>query len=45
MADDDLDDFTAQLNKADDASAETAGGPAGLPPGMSPEQAAAMKAA
>jgi len=34
----DLDDFTAQLNQAD-------GGPGQAPPGMNPEQAAALKAA
>lgn len=41
---DDLDDFTAQLNKADDETPAGAA-PGGAPPGMSPEQMAALKAA
>lgn len=45
---DDLDDFTAQLNNAggdgDKPAGETASGPK-LPPGMTPEQIAAIKEA
>ena len=44
---DDLDDFTAQLNKADDEgkTAEAPKVPQGIPPGATPEQIAAIKAA
>ena len=44
---DELDDFTAQLNKVDDGESKpaTAAGMPGLPPGATPEQIAAIKAA
>ena len=47
---DELDDFTAQLNQADEGEDEQTPGPAqsagpGLPPGATPEQIAAIKAA
>ena len=34
---DDLDDFTAQLNKADDETPAAAGGAGGMPPNLTPE--------
>lgn len=43
---DELDDFTAQLNKAgEEATAGDGKAPAGLPPGVTPEQVQAIKAA
>jgi hypothetical protein len=44
---DELEDFTAQLNKVDDGKADAgaAAGIPGIPAGASPEQIAAIKAA